>query len=124
MHQTQNVLACEDRLRTAMVAGDVSTLSELIEESLVFTGPMGNVLTKAEDLEAHRSRVFRIQRLDLFDTSLHPIHGLIVATTKAKLEATYDQQPVSGTFAYTRVWRDGERGWRIAAGHCSRIGDL
>jgi transposase InsO family protein len=101
-----------------------STLSDLIEDNLVFTGPMGNVMTKAEDLEAHRSRAFQIQRLDVFDTSFHPIHGLIVATTKAKLEATYDHQPVSGTFAYTRVWREGDRGWRVLVGHCSKIGEL
>jgi ketosteroid isomerase-like protein len=124
MRHSQDVLACEERLRAAMVAGDVATLSELIEDSLVFTGPMGNVMTKAEDLEAHRSRVFRIQRLDTFDTSLHPLDGLIVVTTKARLEATYDQHPVAGIFAYTRVWREGELGWRIAVGHCSRIGEL
>ncbi|RKF22536.1 nuclear transport factor 2 family protein [Altericroceibacterium spongiae] len=124
MNQKQDVLNCEERLRAAMVAGDVETLSELIEDDLVFTGPMGDVTTKTEDLEAHRSRTLQIQQLDLFETALHPVHGFIVAMTKAKLEATYDQHPVSGIFAYTRLWHKGAQGWRVAAGHCSRIGDL
>lgn len=124
MLETQVILACEEKLRTAMIAGDVETLSELIDDDLVFTGPTGAVMTKEEDLEAHRSRTLLIQRLDLFETVLHPMRGDFVATTKAKLEATYDQHPVSGTFAYTRIWHEGERGWRVTAGHCSRIGDL
>jgi hypothetical protein len=31
---------------------------------------------------------------------------------------------VSGIFAYTRIWRSSKHGWRVVAGHCSRIGDL
>ncbi|WP_062224385.1 nuclear transport factor 2 family protein [Aureimonas sp. D3] len=124
MREAQDILACEEKLRTAMIAGDVETLSELIDDDLVFTGPMGNVMTKEEDLEAHRSRVLCIQRLDLFETAFHPLHEIIVVTTKARLEAIYDQNPVSGTFAYTRIWHQDEHGWRISAGHCSRIGDL
>lgn len=108
-----------------MVAGDVQELSDLLDDSLVFTGPMGNVLNKVEDLQAHRSGILRIQRLDLFETVVHPVNGIIVVTTKAKLEATYDKHPVSGTFAYSRIWyENGKHGWRVMVGHCSRIGDL
>lgn len=108
-----------------MVAGDVQALSELIDDKLVFTGPMGNVVTKEEDLHAHRSRILQIQRLDLFEAAVHPNLGIVVVTTKAKLEAIYDHHLVSGIFAYTRVWREnGEHGWRVIAGHCSRIADL
>ena len=124
MQETQSVTISEERLRTAMIAGNVEVLSELIDDDLVFTGPMGNVMTKEEDLDAHRSRLLQIQRLDTFENRLHPSHGVVVATSKAKLEATYDQHTVSGTFAYTRIWYKGEHGWRIVAGHCSRIGEL
>ncbi|MET7243088.1 hypothetical protein ABZT49_06935 [Methylobacterium sp. EM32] len=48
---------------------------------------------------------------------------MVVATVKARLEATFDDHPVAGIFAYTRVWRKGNKGWRIVAGHCSRIGN-
>ncbi len=40
MWEAQDILACEEKLRTAMNAGDVETLSELIDDDLVFTGPM------------------------------------------------------------------------------------
>lgn len=124
MQNDQDVSASEERLRAAMIAGDVQALSELIDENLVFTGPMGNVMTKEEDLEAHRKRHLQIRRLDLFETALHPVYDIVVTTTKARLEATYIEHPVSGIFAYTRIWRSGEHGWRVVAGHCSRIGDL
>lgn len=124
MQNDQGVSASEERLRAAMIAGDVQALSELMDENLVFTGPMGNVMTKEEDLEADRKRHLQIRRLDLLETTLHPVHDIVVTTTKARLEATYIEHPVSGIFAYTRIWRSGEHGWRVVAGHCSRIGDL
>ncbi|MCJ2186520.1 nuclear transport factor 2 family protein [Novosphingobium beihaiensis] len=122
MPRTGDVMNCEERLRAAMIAGDVEALDDLIDDDLVFTGPMGNVMTKAEDLEAHRSGAFRIQRLDLFDSRIHPLGEIVIATTKAELEATFGGDAVSGTFAYTRVWRESANGWRVLAGHCSSLG--
>ncbi len=124
MQIDQGVSASEERLRAAMISRDVQALSELIDENLVFTGPMGNVMTKKKDLEAHRKRRLQIRRRDLFETALHPVHDIVVTTTKARLEATYIEHPVSGILAYTRIWRSSEHGWRVVAGHCSRIGDL
>lgn len=124
MLQIQEVEMREERLRLAMIAGDAEALADLIDDDLVFTGPMGNVMTKQEDLEAHRSRIFRIQRLELFETRLHPVGEMVVATTKASLEATFDCEPASGIFAYTRIWRKVDDAWRVQAGHCSKLSDL
>lgn len=124
MQHMQEVEICEERLRVAMIAGDPEALGELIDDGLVFTGPMGNVITKQEDLEAHRNKTLCIRRLDLFETRLHPINQMVLATTKANLEGTFAGTAVSGVFAYTRLWERGDRGWYVRAGHCSRIGDL
>ena len=46
---------CEARLYTAMLASDVSELDLLISDDLLFTGPTGELATKAMDLELHRT---------------------------------------------------------------------
>ncbi|MFX4876294.1 nuclear transport factor 2 family protein, partial [Acinetobacter baumannii] len=78
MQNEQGVTATEERLRAAMISEDVQALSELIDENLVFTGPMGKVMTKEEDLEAHRKRRLQIRRRELFETTLHPFHDIVV----------------------------------------------
>ena len=107
-----------------MVTGDVQSLSDLMGDDLVLTGPPGTVMTKEKDLEANRILIVQIQRFDLFETRVHPADTLIATTTEAKLEATFDQHPALGIFAYTHVWRESDPGLRIVAGHCSRVEDL
>nr|WP_295514702.1 nuclear transport factor 2 family protein [uncultured Pseudomonas sp.] len=124
MPQTREIQACEERLRAAMIASDVPELDELIDDELVFTAPTGEVLSKAQDLRAHRDGILRIARLELFESRLHEVGDLVIATTKARLKATYAGHPVAGVFGYTRVWRESANGWRVVAGHSSRLGDL
>ncbi len=124
MSRTEELERYEQRLREAMLAGAVAELDDLIDDDLVFTGPTGEVLSKAQDLAAHRDGILRITRLDLFESRLHAVGDLVIATTLARLEATYAGHPVSGIFAYTRMWHETTQGWRVAAGQCARLGDL
>ena len=52
----------EERLRAAMLTGDVSELDALIDDRLVFIGPDGGAYTKEDDLELHRSGAERVTR--------------------------------------------------------------
>ncbi|MBC8716545.1 nuclear transport factor 2 family protein [Ochrobactrum sp. Marseille-Q0166] len=115
---------CEKQLRLAMISEDVDALDDLICDDLIFTGPIGNVMTKQDDLAAHRSRVLCIHSLDLFETRFQPVENMVIATAKANLTGLFDGMPISGVFAYTRLWRSVENGWRVQAGHCSQIGDI
>jgi hypothetical protein len=83
----------EEALRTAMLANDVDILDDLLDDELVFTGPDGRVLTKADDLSVHRDRLLRLNQLDLYETRIHRIGGLIVVTTKATLAGHFSITP-------------------------------
>jgi hypothetical protein len=54
------IVACEARIRAAQLAADVAALDALIVEDLLFTGPDGNLGTKAQDLAAHGSGAVRL----------------------------------------------------------------
>src|SRR5690606_37559149 len=53
------LVALEARLRAAQLAADVAALDALIAEELLFTGPDGQLATKAQDLAAHGWRLVR-----------------------------------------------------------------
>ena len=55
------IVALEAYLRSAQLAADVDALDRLIAKDLLFTGPDGQLGTKAQDLAAHRSGVVRIR---------------------------------------------------------------
>ena len=53
------IVAAEAHLRSAQLNADVDALDQLIADDLLFTGPDGNLATKADDLAAHRSGLVR-----------------------------------------------------------------
>jgi hypothetical protein len=122
MVRVQIIQAFEDRLASAMLAGDVAELGLLIDDALVFTGPDGNILSKSDDLAAHRNAVLQLKTLDRFDTAYRQIDEFICVTTKAHLSGTISGEAFSGTFAYTRLWRQCGEGWRVIVGHVAKVG--
>jgi Domain of unknown function (DUF4440) len=111
----------EDRLAAAMLAGDVAELELLIDDALVFTGPDGDVIAKSDDLARYRNGVFHLDVLERFDTAMHRIGEFICVTTKARLSGAFSNKPFSGTFVYTRLWRESVAGWRVIVGQAARI---
>jgi ketosteroid isomerase-like protein len=111
----------EAALRAAMLSNDVEALDELLDDDLVFTAPNGQVLSKDDDLSAHRAKLLRLDRLDLHETQAHAVGEMILITTKATLVGYFGAMAIDGTFAYTRLWRQSGARWRIVAGHAAEI---
>src|SRR4029450_1916813 len=55
------IVALEAALRAAQLQADVQALTRLISDDLLFTGPDGQLGTKAQDLEPHGSGVVRFR---------------------------------------------------------------
>lgn len=53
------IVDCEAQIRAAQLAADVPALDRLIAEDLLFTGPDGQLGTKAQDLAAHGAGIVR-----------------------------------------------------------------
>jgi ketosteroid isomerase-like protein len=108
----------EEQLRVAMLASDVAVLDRLIHDSLLFSGPLGALVRKEEDLENHRSGRQTLTKLAPRDLVVELFgDDLGIVTVLADLEGTLDGQPFGGTFRYLRTWRREEDGaWRVIAG--------
>src|SRR5688572_10337240 len=55
------IVELEAEIRAAQLAADVAVLDRLIAEDLLFTGPDGQLGTKAQDLAAHGSGAVRMR---------------------------------------------------------------
>jgi ketosteroid isomerase-like protein len=115
----------EEKLQHAMLASDVSVLDELIADDLVWTMHTGQVASKQDDLEAHRSGIFRFTKLEISDRQIHPYSDdCTVVTLKAEMAGILNGQPFSEAYRFTRVWVKRQDRWQIVAGHVSQLTSL
>lgn len=112
----------EDSLRQAMLTSDVAVLDDLIADDLVFTTHTGFVISKQDDLEAHRSGIVKFTNIKISDRQTHSFSDdCVVVTLKANLAGIFNDQAFSEPYRFTRIWLKRQNRWQIAAGHVSQI---
>lgn len=119
------IVACEAALRAAQLAADADALDRLIADELLFTGPDGELGTKAQDLAAHRSGAVRFLEHEPEELRIRRVGTHVaVAGLRARLAVAVAGTPVRGTYRYTRVWAREDGGpWRVVGGHVSAVPD-
>jgi ketosteroid isomerase-like protein len=116
------ILELEERIRQAQLDADVAALDDLISEDLLFTGPNGELGTKAQDLAAHKSGAVRFREHHPEELRVRRISDdVAVSALRARLAVEVDGRIVAGTYRYTRVWAREEGKWRVVAGHVSEV---
>ena len=119
------IVVLEEQLRAAQLGGNVDALDRLVADDLLFTGPDGQLATKAQDLESHRSGAVRLLKHEPEELRVRRVsQDVHVAALRARLEVRVGGSIVSGSYRYTRVWAS-ERGEprRVVAGHVSLVVD-
>ena len=112
----------EAELRMAQLAADVEALDRLIAEELLFTGPDGQLGTKAQDLAAHRAGVVRMREHVPTELRVRRIGGdVAIAALLTQLTVEVGGTTVRGAYRYTRVWAREQGTWRVAGGHVAAV---
>jgi ketosteroid isomerase-like protein len=116
--------AAERRLQAAQLAGDVDALDALLDDRLIATLMPDPVrVTKADDLESHRTR-----RLVLTSSTEDELAVVVAGTTGVTWVLVSLAGAVGGTafrarMLYTRTWHHTpDHGWRVLAAHISQAG--
>src|SRR5215212_51343 len=117
------IVAAEAELRTAQLRADVAVLDRLISDDLLFTGPDGQLGTKQQDLDAHRTGVVRFREHEPEDLRVRRVgRNVAVTALRTRLAVEVGGVVVRGTYRYTRVWAREKGGdWRVVGGHVSEI---
>ena len=106
-----------------MLESDIDTLDDLLAAGLMFTNHMGEVFGKQDDLAVHRSGVFEITRISVFDQKVEVTANVGVVSSLIRLVGNYNNQPSDNRLRLTRVWVRSPIGrWQVVAGHSSLVG--
>jgi len=118
----QEMIQLEARMRVAQLEADVATLDALISDDLLFTGPDGQLGTKAQDLEAHRSGLVRFKEHEPEELRVRRIGtDVAVVALRARLAVEVAGSLIRGTHRYTRVWAREGAAWRVVGGHVAAV---
>lgn len=117
------IVALEAQLRAAQLGADVAALDRLIAAGLLFTGPDGQLGTKAQDLEAHGSGGVRVRAHEPDELRIRRVGADVAMTAlRTRLAVEVAGTLVRGTYRYTRVWaREAGGPWRVVGGHVSAV---
>lgn len=120
---TENeILAAEDALSQAMLDSNVAQLDRLLADELIFTNHLGQCLGKQDDLQAHRSGLLHIDRIETQERQVKLLQGDAMVFAKVAIFGTYAGEPANGTFRFTRVWqRKDNHDWQVVAAHSSLV---
>jgi ketosteroid isomerase-like protein len=117
------IVALEARIRAAQLAADVGALDLLIADELLFTGPDGQLGTKAQDLAAHGSGAVRFREHEPEELRVRRVGSdAAVAALLTRIAVEVGGVVVRGRYRYTRVWaREPGAPWRVVGGHVSEV---
>jgi ketosteroid isomerase-like protein len=117
----QQIQQAESKLVAAMKINDVPSLDELLHDDLLFIAPDGQTVTKAMDLEAHRSGTMIVEEAIATIEVINIIGDIAVTTTLLKAKGKMLGQALAGEFRYIRVWKLFGKSWRVVGGSCTPL---
>ena len=115
------VINYEERLREAMLIGDVNSLDNLINDNLIFVNHFGQILTKEADIEAHRSGVLNFTDIKILVQKVILLENSAVTVTRAALKGIFGIETIEDEMCYSRVWQMNGDKLTIVSGHCSLV---
>ena len=122
MDVLEQIKICEDQLKLAMLNSDISALERLISNNLIFTNHLGQLMSKQDDLQAHRSGILKINQITLSEQKIMPLENTVVVSVKASINGSFDGTSSDNDFRFTRVWSKSDSdSWQVIAGHSSVI---
>jgi ketosteroid isomerase-like protein len=118
----QQIDECENRLKQAMLNSDVNSLDELLASELVFTNHLGRLMSKQDDLQAHRSGMLKIAEIALSDQKIKIIDSVAIVSVQAHIVGSFAGTASKDDIRFTRVWSKTEEGkWQVIAAHSSLV---
>lgn len=109
----------EDELLDAMRSSDLIALDQLISDDLSFIDPAGAVLSKADDLEAHRTGTTRFVRIDEVDRRTLEFDGRGTTETTAMAVLRTGEGDLPLRLRWTREWQIIDGRWQVRSGSVS-----
>jgi hypothetical protein len=114
----EEIIEAENVLIEAIKCSNISILDKLLHDDLLFIAPDGKVITKAIDLDSHRSGTMVVETVDVNIEQINIIGDTAVVVVDYDTKGKMLGNPIEGKFRYIRIWKKFEDGCKVAGGSC------
>ena len=124
MHEirVKEIQALEEQLKLAMLNSDITSLDELLACDLIFTNHLGQLMTKQDDLNAHKSGWLKIDKIQLFDQQIKVLNDVAIVCVQALILGSFNGESSESKFRFTRVWcKNSQNKWNVTVAHSSLV---
>jgi ketosteroid isomerase-like protein len=111
----------EDRLRQAVLSGDVTELEDLLGDDVVFIDPTGRRIGKEEDLEVYRRNLVSVDLMEVIERRIRVMGDIAVTHTLLAIAGHALGTAFDGMYHYTRVWKLESGRWQVIAAHATAV---
>ena len=115
------IIKLEEQLRQAMLASDVSVLSQLLAPEIIITNHLGQLVGKQDDLAAHSSGLINIHTLNPSEQKILSVGEVAIVSVRMQLTGSYNASPANGDFRFTRVWAPANGSWQVVTAHIGLV---
>lgn len=114
------IVKLEEKLRLAMLQSDVSALDELLADELIFTSHTGQLFTKQDDLNAHKSGIVKIESIRPIEQQIKVLGNIAIVSLRVQIAGSIAGNFSDCAFRFTRVWvKEQDESWHVIAAHSS-----
>ncbi|MFH1156063.1 MAG: nuclear transport factor 2 family protein [Pseudomonadota bacterium] len=113
---------CENRLTKAMLFSNIEELDTLLSDDLIFTDHTGALLSKKDDINAHKSGFISIKSINCSDQKISFYKATAIVSVIMDISGTFGGNQAIGKFRFTRTWHQIEQAkWQLIAAHSTLI---
>jgi ketosteroid isomerase-like protein len=117
-----SIIVIEDQLKTAMINSDVLVLDQLLSDDLIFTSHLGQIMSKQDDLEAHRSGFVKINSIDQAEQRIQLHDDMAIVSVLSRIQGEFGGEQSETDLRFTRIWKKSKNdSWQVIAAHSSAV---
>jgi hypothetical protein len=117
----QDIEKLEAQLAQAMLHNDIDMLDRLLSDDLVFSGPDGVIVSKAQDLALHEAGDIIFATYEIKELLIQSYDPIEIAHVKVKLAGNFRGEDFGGDFRYLRIYLKKDEQWQIIGGQVTAI---
>jgi len=117
-----NILALENCLKQAMLNSNISELDAMLSDDLIFTNHLGQLMTKQEDLNAHKTGQLKIENIEFSDIKIMPFNEMALVNVEVRLVGSFNGEAAETIFRFSRIWsKNSNNIWQVIMAHSTLV---
>ena len=119
--ETREIEKMEEQWRTAVVAGDASSLEKLLSEDFLAISARGTLSDKQQYLHRISTHATQFSQFELLDLKVRFSPGSAMVVSQTHVAGTLESRPIEGIFRYTKVYSHSGGTWHITNFQATRV---